>query len=145
MMQKEVSGVIVTSGKNAVGVLSALDIFKKIQDVVRNKIEINISGLGQDHMDQYDNITDKIGGLVEKFGKTFSIKNCSVHIKEEKSTFIVNVNFDTADEQISLKEEKSTLREAIDEIVLELDSILRRKKDKKKGRHRPNSRRRQDE
>lgn len=129
MIDKEVSGVIVASGKRAVGVLSALDIFKTIQGVARERADIHISGLGEDTRLYYDAIKSKIGGAIEKFSKAFNIRNCSIHVKEKKSTFIVSVYFDTDEGHVSLKGERATLKETVDELAYEVDKVLNKKKD----------------
>lgn len=129
MVEKEVSGVIVASGKKAVGVLSALDIFKRIQDVARERTGIHVSGLGEENISHFDAIKSKIGHVIGKFSKVFNIRNAKIHVKEKKSTFIVNIYFDTDEGHVSLKGEGATLKETVDELAWELDKILNKKKD----------------
>jgi len=136
MIDKQVSDVVVVAGKKPVGVMSALDIFKKIQELAEESLPIQISGLGEDSMYLYKHIKDKIGHPLEKFGKTFNIRNCSVHVKEGKSTFVVNVYFDTDHGHISLKEERGSLKETVDEVAAEISNILRKKKELRKQKPR---------
>jgi CBS domain-containing protein/ribosome-associated translation inhibitor RaiA len=132
MIEKEVSTVIVVSDKEAVGVLSASDVFKSILDMAQEGMTIQISGLGQDDMSQYDHIKEKLTHVLSKFSGSFNIRNVSVHVKEGKSTYQVNVYFDTDDGHISVKEERGALRETIDEIAGEIANILRKKKELRK-------------
>ena len=134
MIKKQVSSVIITDGKNAVGVLSALDIFKKVQDMAEEKTEINISGLSEEQKPMYNDIKDTIGKVIEKFGDSFDIKNVSIHTKEGKSAVMVNIYFSTNEGHISLKGERATMKETVDELAEELDKVLRRKKDQRTNR-----------
>ncbi|MBU0591801.1 CBS domain-containing protein [Candidatus Micrarchaeota archaeon] len=140
MVQKHVSGVVVTSDGKAVGVLSAIDIFKTIQDLVNEGTEMQISGLGDDNAGYYEQIKTKISHVTDKFAKTFNIRNCHVHVNEEKSVFTVSINFETDTEgHISLKTQRTNLKETLDELADELDTVLRKMKDKKKAKPRATS------
>lgn len=139
MIEKEVSSVVVVAGKKPVGVLSALDIFKRVQDMTKEKTMITISGLRGDSRTQYNNIMDTIGKVIEKFRGSFDIKNVSIHTKEGKSVITVNIYFDTNEGHISLRGERATLKETVDELAEELDKVLRRKKDKRKTKGRASS------
>jgi len=129
MIQKQVSAVIILSGKKTVGVLSALDIFKKIQEMAREPEHITISGLGQDDMGQYQHMQEKVGHVIEKFGGTLNVRNLSVHVKEQKSTYVVSIYLDTDHGHVSLKEERGSLRETVDELAVELEKVLRKRKE----------------
>jgi predicted transcriptional regulator/ribosome-associated translation inhibitor RaiA len=129
MVDKEVSTVIVVSGKQPVGVLSASDVFKSILDLAEEKMPIQISGLAQDDMHQYAHIRDKLTHVLGKFSSSFNIRNVSVHVKDGKSTYQVNVYFDTDDGHVSVKEERGALRETIDELASEIANVLRKKKE----------------
>ncbi len=136
MIKKEVSSIVVVSGKKAIGVLSALDIFKRVQQMADERTAIQISGLSEEQMGNYDHIKEKIGNVVEKFRASFNIRNVSVHSKEKKSTFTVSIRFDTDDGVVSLRGERATLKETIDELADELDKILRRRKDSRRTKPR---------
>jgi ribosome-associated translation inhibitor RaiA len=129
MIQKHVSNVIIVAGKKPLGVLSALDIFKKVQELAHEGVPIAISGLREETRGQYPHIRNKIGHALDKFSRTFNIRNASVHVKEGKSTFVVNVYFDIDKGHVSLKEERSSLKETVDEIASELNKVLRKKKE----------------
>ncbi|MBN1170386.1 CBS domain-containing protein [Candidatus Micrarchaeota archaeon] len=129
MIKKQVSSVIITDGKKAVGVLSAFDIFKKVQDMIQEKTVITISGLSEDQKPMYNDIKDTIGKVIEKFNSSFDIKNVSIHTKEGKSNVMVNIYFDTNEGYITLKGERTTLKETVDELAEELDKVLRNRKD----------------
>ncbi len=136
MIDKQVSDVVVVAGKKPVGVMSALDVFKKVHDMAEEGVPIQISGLSEDSMHLYDHIKEKIGHVLEKFSSTFNIRNCSVHVKEGKSTFVVNLYFDTDHGHISLKEERGSLKETVDEVAAEMANMLRKKKELRKEKPR---------
>ncbi len=129
MIDKGVSSVIVVADKRPLGVLAAVDIFKKIQEVSQEGVVIQISGLDEDSMSSYSHIKNRIGSALAKFEKSFAIRNCSVHVKEGKSAFTVSVYFDMEKGHVSLKSEKDSLQEAVDELADELVRVLRKKKD----------------
>lgn len=128
MIDKEVSSVIVTSGKKAVGVLSALDIFKELQKTSQEKTEVQVSGLSDENIFHYDHIRDKLGHVLEKFKSSFNIRRPAVHVKKGKSTFTVSLTFETDDGTISMKGERADLKETVDELSVELDRVLRKRK-----------------
>lgn len=129
MIDKQVSAVVVVAGRKPAGVLSALDVFKRIQELAQEGVPIQISGLPEDDIALYPHIQEKIGHVLEKFSSTFNIRNCSIHVKEGKSTYVVNIYFDTDHGHISLKEERGSLKETVDEIAAELGNMLRKKKE----------------
>ncbi|MCI0503580.1 CBS domain-containing protein [Candidatus Micrarchaeota archaeon] len=136
MIDKQVSTVIVVTEGKPVGVVSALDIFKKVQEMSKDGIQIQVSGLSQDDAAYFSRIYAKIGHVLEKFGESFNIRNASVHVKSGKSTYVVNVYFDTDDGHISLKTERGALKEGIDELAVEINEILRKKKELRKPKPR---------
>jgi len=131
MVEKCVSAIVITSGNKPAGVLSALDIFKKIQELVKEEITISVSGLGEERVWQYPEVRNRVGAVLTKFSKSFNLRNVSVHVKEEKSIFEVFIYLDTDDGHISLSSERKDLKEAVDELSDELDRVLSRKKDKR--------------
>jgi predicted transcriptional regulator/ribosome-associated translation inhibitor RaiA len=139
MIDKQVSSVIITSGKKAVGVLSALDIFKEIQKMGKEKTEIQISGLSEDNITHYDHIRDKMSHVLDKFKSSFNIRRPTVHVKQNKSTFTVSLSFDTDHGPVSMKGERADLKETVDELADELDRVLRKRKDQKKPKSRATS------
>lgn len=74
--------------------------------------------------------------MLDKFSQTFNIRNCSVHVKGSKSTYTVSINFDTDDGRVSLKCERGSLQETIDELAVELNKVLRKKKELRKPKPR---------
>jgi CBS domain-containing protein/ribosome-associated translation inhibitor RaiA len=135
MVEKEVSTVIVVSDKVPVGILSALDVFKMILDMAQERMPIQISGLGRDDMHQYSHIREKISHVLGKFSG-FRIRNASVHVKEGKSTYQVSVYFDTDNGHVSMKGERGSLREAVDELASEIGNVLRKRKELRKKKPR---------
>lgn len=132
MVDKEVSWVVVLSGKKPAGVLSATDVFKTILEMAKEGMQIQISGLSEDDQHEYSHIHEKISHVLGKFSGSFNIRNVSVHVKEGKSTYMVSVFFDTDDGHVSIKEERGALRDTIDEISSEIANVLRKKKDIRK-------------
>ncbi|MDD5340084.1 MAG: CBS domain-containing protein [Candidatus ainarchaeum sp.] len=139
MVQKGVSAVVVTANKKPVGVLSALDIFKRIREMAEAPDGINISGLSGDNAGMYPHMSEKIGHVLGKFTKTFTVSNVNVHVKEQKSTFTVSVHLDTEEGPLSIKEERKSLRETVDEVASELEKALRKRKDMRKAKPRATS------
>lgn len=132
MIDKQVSDVVIVAGRKPVGVMSALDVFKKVHELTVDGLPVQISGLSEDNMYLYQHIKEKMEHVLGKFSGTFNIRNCSVHVKEGKSTFVVNVYFDTDHGHISLKEERGSLKETVDEVAAELSNMLRKKKELRK-------------
>ncbi|MFN7991301.1 MAG: CBS domain-containing protein [Candidatus Micrarchaeia archaeon] len=132
MVEKSVSAVIVVADRKPLGVLAAIDIFKKVKDLMQEGIQIQISGLDEDSMSHYAHIRAKIGHILDKFGKSFEIRNCSVHVKEGKSTFVVSIYFDMEKGHVALKTEKDSLVESVDELASELNNVLRKRKEIRK-------------
>ena len=131
MVEKSVSSIVVISGKKPVGVFSALDLFKRIQQITKDEIQISISGLREEHIWQFPEIQDKIRGVLEKFSKSFNVRNVALHVKEQKSTFSVFVYIDTDEGHVSLSGERKDLKETIDELAVELNRVLTKKKEMK--------------
>jgi predicted transcriptional regulator len=131
MIERSVSSVVVTSSNKPTGVFSALDLFKKIQQIAKEEISISISGLSDENVWQFPDIKDKIGGVLEKFSKSFNIRNVSVHVKEKKSTYSVFLYFDTDAGHVSLSGERKDLKETVDELAQELNTVLTKKKEKR--------------
>jgi CBS domain-containing protein len=132
MIDKEVSGVIVVSRSRPVGILSALDIFKYLHDVLEERIMLQISGLDEENVRHYNDIQGKLGHVLDKFRKAFNIRDARVHVKEDKKTFHVNIHFSTDEGPVSLKGERATLKETVDELAVELDKVLNKKKEKRR-------------
>jgi CBS domain-containing protein/ribosome-associated translation inhibitor RaiA len=136
MIEREVSGVIVVDKDKPVGILSALDIFKYLHDVMEEKMQLQISGLSEESMLQYNDIQGKIGHVLEKFGKSFNIRDARLHVKEDKKAFQVNIHFSTDEGPVSLSGERATLKETVDELAVELDKVLNKKKEMRRPKPR---------
>ena len=134
MIRKRVSAVmVVDDSKRPVGVLSALDLFKVIQEAAGQQSSIvAISGLSEDTIGMYGYIEEKIGHAVDRFRESFGIQSITVHVKEQKSTFVVSVHLDTDEGVLSMKRERGALKETIDELAMEIGNLLR--KDRKSTR-----------
>ena len=129
MITKGVSSVVVVTDSHALGVLSALDIFKMVLEEGQDGTKVRVSGLSEEDESHHPEIVAKVGHVAERFGKTFNIRNVSVHVKRGKSTHVVNIYLDTDDGHISLKGERASLKETVDELAAELNEILRKKKE----------------
>lgn len=137
MIEKDVSMAIIVSDNAPLGVLAAVDVFKKIQDEIADgKAPIQVSGLHEDDAGFYPRIQSKIGHVLERFGKSFNIRNPSAHIKKGKSVYLVTVYVDTDEGHVSLKSERGSLQEAIDELAVELNEVLRKKKEMRRPKPR---------
>lgn len=129
MVEKGASTVLVTASKKPVGILSAIDIFKKIKEVAEAPEGISISGLGEEDIGMYPHINEKIRHVLGKFTKTFNFRSVSVHVKEQKNTSVVSIHVETDDGPLSIREERKSLRETVDEVASELEKALRKKKE----------------
>lgn len=135
MINKKVSVLAVMSGKKLVGVLGALDIFKLMAKKPSKK-PVEISGLADGLESHYSELEASVSSIMKKFEKTIKFGDMRLHIKEQKSSFIVNLHLDTDSGVVSLKEEQKTFKDAVDAILSEFETILRKKKEQKseKGR-----------
>jgi predicted transcriptional regulator len=136
MIAREVSGVIIVEKDKPVGILSAMDIFKYLHDIMEEKTQLQISGLSEESMLQYNDIQGKIGHVLDKFRKSFNIKDPRLHVKEDKNIFQVNIHFSTDEGSVSLKGERATLKETVDELAVELDKVLNKKKEMRRPKPR---------
>jgi hypothetical protein len=140
MIGKQTSSAIVVADGKPVGVLSSLDVFRMIQEMGKdNGLQINIAGLGEDNKYQYNYIIEKVSHVLDKY-KAFNIRNCNVHIKEGKSAFVVNLNFDSDRNHFSVKSEGEFLKACVDEVAQEANIILGKEREKSK----PKIKRRED-
>lgn len=136
MIQRNVSSVVVTSKSTPIGVFSALDLFKKIKEDAQEKIDIRISGLEGENRELYQLIEKRFSAVVEKFSRSFNIRNVHVKAKENKKTFVVKLYLETDERHFSLSQERYDFKACIDEIAKELEMRLRKEKDKRKGKRR---------
>jgi CBS domain-containing protein/ribosome-associated translation inhibitor RaiA len=136
MVEKQVSTVIIVSDGRPLGVISALDIFRKVQELAQECIPIQVSGLDEEDIGCFERIQSKFGHVLERFKQTFNIRNCSVHVKGGKSTYVVAIYLDTDRGHVSLKCERGSLQEGIDELAAELHEVLRKKKELRKPKPR---------
>ncbi|MBU0532805.1 CBS domain-containing protein [Candidatus Micrarchaeota archaeon] len=136
MIKKEVSALVVMSDNKAVGVLSALDIFKYIKDVLEENVEVRVSGLDEENMKYYKKIQEKIGQILDKFSGSFNIRNAKIHVKEGKKAFNVSIYLDTDEGHVSLQGERATIKETVDELAVELSKVLKKKKEMRKAKPR---------
>lgn len=136
MIDKQVSAVIVVLESKPLGIVSALDIFRRVRDLSAAGIQIQVSGLKDEDAQYFERVYEKIGHVLERFMSSFNIRNASVHVKEGKSTYVVTLYFDTDNGHVSLKAEKGTLKEGIDELAVEANEILRKRKEQKRPKPR---------
>jgi CBS domain-containing protein len=129
MIDKQASTAIVVGEGKPLGVISALDIFRKVKEGGDEGLQIQVSGLKKDDAAYFARVYAKIGNVLEKFRQSFNIRNTNVHVKSGKATYVVSVYFDTDRGHVSLKAERSTLKEGIDELAVEVHEILRKKKE----------------
>ena len=135
MIKNNTSTVLVLAGKKPVGIISAVDVFKIVADEAHDafdSVPISISGLPSGGLSQQEHIKQKIGHVLEKFSKTFRIRNATFHVREKKSAVVVNLVVDTDDAgRIAISHERPGFTEVIDEVASELAELLGKKKDKR--------------
>lgn len=129
MIEKEVSSVVVVANHKPAGVLSAVDLFRLIKKEGEGVTELVVSGLGEENMQMYPYIRNKIGEVLDKFSESFNMRKSKVHIKEDKKTVSISFFTETDQGHVSLKGERATIKETIDELSQELDKVLQKKKE----------------
>ncbi len=132
MAEKKVSYALVIDDKERpIGVLSSTDIFKLVLNMIKPKPSIYISGLRGEDLYYYDDITQIISNVVEKFSKAFDFTNIHVRIKRGKSIYSATISLEVDGSPLHIKAESYDLEETIDELAYNLETQLRRIKDKR--------------
>ena len=134
MAARNVSSVLITRRKKPIGVLSAVDVFRQIYDMTKEEPDIHISGLRESEMRFYPYIRDSTLDVINRFSKSFEIRNINVHVKKGKSVYSTNAFLNLKRGYISVSAEDHVLTYAIDELTRDLYRILEKRKDYKKGR-----------
>ncbi len=134
MIKKQVSSVVILDGKKAVGVISAIDIFKTIKELAEEKVTIRISGLTKDTVMYRDLIKEDVQKVAERFVTSYVIKNVKVHVKKGKSVYTVNIMLEADKENFTIRTEGPSMKDTINMAVAELRSRLSRQKHVKKSR-----------
>ncbi len=134
MIRKQVSSVVVMSGKKPVGVLSALDIFKAIKGIVEERMQIEISGLNDETVMYRDLIRENVQKVTERFGDSYGIRRVNVHVKKGKSVYAINILLEGNRERFNIRTEGPSVRDTINMAAAELRKRLARKKHMKKSR-----------
>jgi len=133
------SSVVVVSEGNAKGVLSATDVFKKVLKLTAQKLDVSVSGLGEDEQRHLEFIKKSILGTVSKFLKSFEISELSLHFKKGKSIYVFQLHLKVDNERISVSSEQYTMKESLDSLCQELHSLMTKRKsrfiDRKLGKH----------
>jgi len=92
MVKKKVSTILVKDKRGKiVGVISALDIFRRVLDMFKTDAKITISGLKEPEVIYYQDIKNAFGALVKKYSKSFSIQHITLNIKETKNLYIFHI------------------------------------------------------
>ncbi len=114
MVKKKVSTILVrdTKGK-IVGVISALDIFRRVLDMFDKKVKITISGLKEPEMIYYQDIKDAFESLAKKYSKSFKITHISINVKTTKNLYILHIIIAIGNELYRLTTEGYDFEEAV--------------------------------
>src|SRR3989338_155948 len=128
LVKKGVSSMLVTNNQNAVGVISASDIFKIVQKQAKDRVNIQVSGLS-DEEDRYYYETEepKIEATIQKFTKNFDIQNVHLHIKKGKSIYEFKLNMDVDKKMVSISAEEHSFHDAVSNLLHEINVVLRKK------------------
>lgn len=132
MIDKEISSIIVVSGRDVVGVFSATDLFKHVLSQFKHESNILVSGLSDESIEYLKDIRDVLGNVVKKFEKSLDIKSINVHVKEGKSVYSARAFVGLDKDHISLASEGYSLMETINELARELQTVLHKRKEKQK-------------
>lgn len=131
MASNHISSLIVCdSKKSPKGVISATDIFRNLVDVVSVGPDIGISGLHEEEHSSEPHIKQVLNKILNKFNKTFSFDNISVHVKKGKSVYKIDLHINIDSVPLAISIEDFNLNSGIDKVAGELHNILYKKKEK---------------
>lgn len=136
MIDETSSHVLVLANKKPAGIIAAVDIFKAVLDLTKEKISITISGLDSADMQHYKDIEESLAGVLNKFSKSFFIRGAMLHIKKGKSVYTAKLFVDMDRDTLSVSMEDYKLGETIRKLTNEVYILLNKKKGIVKNRKR---------
>ena len=133
MAEKNTSyAICVNSSNYPVGIITATDIFKLILKLISPKPTLFISGLVGDALYYYEEIKRYIEEELAKIAKIFSIRDAKLHIKKGKSLYRLSFSVVVDELPLHLHAENHDLLTGVDELIAEIDKIVKKMKSKMK-------------
>jgi len=134
MIRKEVSSVVIVSGKKHIGVVSAIDIFKVIKKATKKTMDVGISGLDDETILYRDAIREDVEKVANIFAETYGIRRVNVHVKKGKSIYTINIFVEGNRDRFTVRTEGPSMKDTVNMAVAELRKQLARTKHVKKSR-----------
>lgn len=128
MAKENLSKLTVMDGKEARGVLTALDVMKFVLSLVSRGPSVFVSGLPEDDMFYYLDIKAAIKGVLKKFLGTFELGDVHVHFKKGKSTYQMSTKLEVEHGAVVVHSEGYALKDVVNRNVTEIKRLLDKKK-----------------
>lgn len=134
MAKHNVSKLTVVDGKQAMGVLTAVDVMKFVLSLVSEGPNVFISGLPEDDMFYYRDIKGSIKGTLKKFANTFELGDVHVHFKKGKSTYQMGTKLEIEHGILVVHSEGYNLKRLMNRNLSEIKRLLDKRKNYKKDK-----------
>ncbi len=134
MAKRNVSKLIVLEGGRAIGVLTALDVMKFMLGLIVEGPSVFISGLPEDDMFYYEDITETMKNTVKKFTKSFEMGDVNIHFKKGKSTYQMSTRLDVEHGNLVVQSEGYELKTVVNKNVSEIKRLLTKRKNYKQNK-----------
>ncbi|MBN2477989.1 CBS domain-containing protein [Candidatus Micrarchaeota archaeon] len=130
MIKLENSSLLVLdSNKNPVGILTAMDIFKKVKDFFKKTSKVEVSGLsGENEVVFYPEVKEELSSLMDKMSKFHKINKMHVHFKKGKSVYSAMARIQLKNSTVSISYEDYTVPLVMVWLLDEIERILTKKK-----------------
>jgi len=140
MVRKKVSTILVKDKRGKiVGVISALDIFRRVLDMLSTSLKVTISGLDEPEMIYYQDLKNAFNSVANRFSKSFSIDYITLNVKTTKSLYIFHTTIHVNGLQYKILVEHHDFEDAVVDSVRTLVNFLnklRTKRNKNKRQRR---------
>ncbi len=128
MAKQNLSKLTVIDGKEAKGVLTAIDVMKFVLSLVSKGPSVFVSGLPEDDMFYYADIKASIKSVLKKFLGTFELGDVHVHFKKGKSTYQMSTKLEIEHGMNVVHSEGYALKEVLNKNIAEIKRLLDKKK-----------------
>jgi CBS domain-containing protein/ribosome-associated translation inhibitor RaiA len=134
MAKRNVSKLIVLEAGRAIGVLTAMDVMKFMLSLIVEGPSVFISGLPEDDMFYYQDITETMKETVKKYTRTFELGDANIHFKKGKSTYQMNTKLDIENGNLVVQTEGYELKTVVNKNVSEIKRLLDKRKNYKRDK-----------
>lgn len=132
MIKKKVSTILVKDKRGKiVGVISALDIFRRVLDMFTAGARVTISGLNEPEIMYYQDLKNAFNSVAEKFSKSFDIDNISINIKTTKNLYVFRTTIHVNEIQYKILIEHHEFEHAVADSVRTLVKFLNKLRTKR--------------